>query len=120
MRYVDGYLLPVAKKNLKAYFKMAGVGAKVWRAHGALQYVECVGEDLLAKWGMPFPKVLKVKRGETVVFSFIVYKSKKDRDPVNAAVMKDQRLAAFMDPKKKMPFDMKRMCVGGFEAVVDE
>lgn len=120
MRYVDGYLIPVPKKNLKAYFKMAAMAATVWRDHGALQYVECAGEDLMLKWGVPFPKQMGLKRGETVVFAFIVYKSKKDRDRVNAAVMKDKRLQACMDPKKKMPFDMTRMCVGGFEAVVDE
>jgi uncharacterized protein YbaA (DUF1428 family) len=119
MRYVDGYLLPVPKKNLKAYFKMAAKAGTVWRDHGALEYMECVGEDLFLKWGTPFPKLLKLKRGETVVFSFIVYKSKKDRDRVNAVVMKDKRLHAMMDPKK-MPFDMKRMCVGGFDAMVDK
>jgi uncharacterized protein YbaA (DUF1428 family) len=120
MRYVDGYLLPVAKKNLKAYFKMAAKAAVVWRDHGALEYMECAGEDLFLKWGTPFPKLLELKRGETVVFSFIVYKSRKDRDRVNAAVMKDKRLEAMMDPKKKMPFDMGRMCVGGFDAMVDK
>lgn len=119
MRYVDGYLLPVPKKNLKAYFKIAAKAAAVWRDHGALQYVECAGEDLMLPWGVPFPKMLKVKPGETVVFSFIVYKSKKDRDRVNAAVMKDERLSKLMDPKK-MPFDMKRMCVGGFDAMIDK
>jgi uncharacterized protein YbaA (DUF1428 family) len=119
MRYVDGYLLPVPKKKLKAYFKIASVASKVWRDHGALQYVECAGEDLNLPWGTPYPKLLKTKPGETVIFSFIVYKSKKDRDRINAAVMQDKRMAAMCDPKK-MPFDMKRMCVGGFDAVVDK
>lgn len=119
MRYVDGYLLPVPKKKLKAYFKIAAMASKVWRDHGALQYVECAGEDLDSKWGMPFPKLLKLKPSETAVFSFIVYKSKKDRDRINAAVMQDKRMQAMCDPKN-MPFDMKRMCVGGFEAVVDK
>ncbi len=117
MRYVDGYLLPVQKKKLKAYFKMAAKAGVVWRDHGALEYMECAGEDLLLKVGVPFPKLMKLKRGETVVFSFIVFKSRKDRDRVNAAVMKDERLQAMMDPKK-VPFDIKRMSVGGFDAVV--
>ncbi len=119
MRYIDGYLLPVPKKNLKAYFKIAAKAGKVWLEHGALQYMECAGEDLLLPWGMPFPKLLKLKRTETPVLSVIVYKSKKDRDRVNAAVMSDKRLQAMMDPKN-MPFDVKRMCVGGFDAVVDK
>jgi len=117
--YVDGYLLPVPKKNLAAYRKLAKVGAKVWHDHGALHYFECVGEDLAPKWGLPFPKAMKLKPGETVIFSFIVYKSRKHRDSVNARVMADPRLAATMNTMKKMPFDMKRMCVGGFETLVE-
>ena len=116
--YVDGYLLPVPKKNLAAYRKMAKVGAAVWKDHGALHYFECVGEDLAPKCGLPFPKAIKIKAGETVIFSFIVYKSRKHRDSVNAKVMADPRLGAMMKTMKKMPFDMKRMCVGGFETLV--
>ena len=119
MPYVDGYLLPVRKTKLKEYLKVAAKAGKIWREHGALQYMECAGEDLLPGWGMPFPKLLKLKRGETVVFAFIVFKSRKDRDRVNAAVMQDKRLHSLMDPKK-MPFDVKRMSVGGFDGVVNK
>lgn len=115
MSYVDGYVLVVPKKNIAAYRKMAQVGAKVWRDHGALDYRECVGEDLKVKWGMTFLRAMKVKANETVVFSYIVFKSRKHRDKVNAAVMKDPRLASM---GKEMPFDMKRMCWGGFDTLV--
>lgn len=118
MKYVDGFLLPIPKKNLAAYRQMAKVGSKVWRDHGALEYRECVGEDLAPAFGMPFTKQLKTKPGETVVFAWIVYKSRKHRDQVNAKVMKDPRLAACMEGKK-MPFDVKRMCCGGFEVLVE-
>lgn len=117
-KYVDGYVLPVPKKNLKAYFAMARVAGKVWRDHGALEYRECVGEDLKVKWGVPFPKQGKLKTGETVVFSWIVFKSRKHRDTVNAKVMKDPRLAPMMD-MTHMPFDPNRMSYGGFTAMVD-
>jgi uncharacterized protein YbaA (DUF1428 family) len=96
---------------------MAAGASKVWRDHGALQYFECVGEDLAVKFGMPYTKQLKTKPGETVVFSWIVYKSRKHRDQVNAKVMQDKRLAAMMKGKK-MPFDVKRMCYGGFDVLV--
>lgn len=118
MPYVDGFLLPVPKKNLKAYARMAALAGKVWKEHGALEYRECVGDDLDVKMGVPFPKGLKLKAGETVVFSWIVYKSRAHRDKVNAKVMKDPRLAASMDAKK-MPFDVKRMYYGGFKVLVD-
>lgn len=117
MPYVDGFVLPVPKKNVKAYEKIAKLACKVWKDHGALDYCECVGEDLNVKWGVPFPKVIKPKTGETIFFSWIVYKSRKHRDQVNAKVMKDPRLAKMMDPKK-MPFDCKRMSCGGFEVLV--
>jgi uncharacterized protein YbaA (DUF1428 family) len=117
-RYVDGFLLPVPKKNIRAYKKLAQLGARVWRDHGALEYRECAGEDLTVQWGIPFPKLLKLKRGETAFFSWIVYKSRAHRDAVNAKVMKDPRLQHAMDPKK-MPFDMHRMHYGGFEILVD-
>jgi len=118
MAYVDGFVLAVPKSKLKAYQKLARAAGKVWREHGALEYRECAGDDLKVKWGMPFPKVAKAKTGETVVFSWIVFKSRAHRDRVNAKVMKDPRLAEMMDPKS-MPFDMKRMAYGGFEVLVD-
>jgi uncharacterized protein YbaA (DUF1428 family) len=118
MRYVDGFVIPVPKKNLKAYVQIAREAGQVWKEHGALEYFECVGEDLNVKHGLPFPKLAKVKAGETVVFSFIVYKSRKHRDSVNAKVMKDKRITGMMEGKK-MPFDDKRMTYGGFEVLVD-
>jgi len=118
MRYVDGYVLPIPRKKLETYRRMAAKAGKVWREHGALEYRECAGDDLKVKWGMPFPKVAKAKTGETVVFSWIVFKSRAHRDRVNAKVMNDPRLAEMMDPNS-MPFDMKRMAYGGFEVLVD-
>lgn len=119
-KYTDGFVIPVAKKKLKLYFQIAKKAGKVWRDHGALDYKECLGDDLTSAGGfaMPFPKGIRTKPGETVVFSFIVYKSRAHRDKVNAAVMKDPRLANMCDPKK-MPFDCKRMLYGGFKVVVD-
>jgi uncharacterized protein YbaA (DUF1428 family) len=117
-RYVDGFLLPVPKKNLKAYRAMATKASKVWMEHGAQEYMECVGEDLNVKQMVPFPAVLKPKAGETVVFAWIVYKSRKHRDAVNKKVMKDPRLASMMDPKN-MPFDCSRMVYGGFDVLVE-
>jgi uncharacterized protein YbaA (DUF1428 family) len=116
MRYVDGFLLPVPKKNLAAYKKLAWLGAKIWKKHGALEFMECVGDDLNLKWALPFPKVVKPKAGETIMFSFIVYKSKAHRKQVNTKVMKDPAMGTM---PKKMPFDMKRMCAGGFQAIVE-
>ena len=118
MPYVDGYVLAIPRKKLETYRRMAAKAGKVWREHGALEYRECAGDDLKVKWGMPFPKVVKARTGETVVFSWIVFKSRAHRDRVNAKVMKDPRLAEMMDPKS-MPFDMKRMVYGGFEVLVD-
>ncbi|HKE61984.1 MAG TPA: DUF1428 domain-containing protein [Nitrospira sp.] len=118
MKYVDGFVLPVPKKNLKAYARMAQQAGKVWRDHGALDYKECVGDDLKVKMGMPFPRTVKLKAGETLVFSYIVYKSRAHRDRVNAKVMKDPRLKDMGDPKD-MPFDVKRMNYGGFKVLVD-
>jgi uncharacterized protein YbaA (DUF1428 family) len=118
MAYVDGYVLPVPKKNLTVYRRMAKLGAKVWRDHGALEYRECCGDDLNVKYGLPFPRGLKVKPGETVVFAWIVFKSRAHRDRVNARVMKDPRLAQMCDPKA-MPFDCKRMLYGGFKVLVE-
>ena len=118
MSYVDGFLLPVPKKNMAAYRKMAAKAGKIWREHGALEYRECTGDDLDTKYGLPFPKAMKLKPGEVPVFSWIVYKSKAHRDRVNAKVMKDPRLQGSMDPKT-MPFDIKRMQYGGFKILVD-
>src|SRR3989442_4979593 len=97
MRYVDGYVLPVPKKNLAAYRRMAQKAGKIWREHGALEYRECVGDDLKVKWGVPFPKSIKAKPGETVVFAWIVFKSRAHRDSVNTKVMKDPRMAKMME-----------------------
>jgi uncharacterized protein YbaA (DUF1428 family) len=118
MAYVDGFLLPVPKKNLQAYARMSKKAGKVWREHGALDYKECAGDDLKVKGMVPFPRRIKLKPGETVVFSWIVFRSRADRDRVNAKVMKDPRLAGMMDPKT-MPFDMKRMVYCGFKVIVD-
>ncbi len=117
-RYVDGYVLPVPKKSLEAYRRMAQKAGKIWREHGALEYRECVGENLKVKWGVLFPRMVRAKPGETVVFSWIVFKSRAHRDRVNEKVMKDPRLAKMMDPKS-MPFDAKRMVYGGFEVLVE-
>ena len=117
-RYVDGYVLPVPKKNLQAYRRIAQKAGRIWREHGALECRECVGDDLNVKMGVSFPRTIKLKRGETVVFSWIVFKSRAHRDGVNAKVMKDPRLAKMMDPKS-MPFDHKRMVYGGFKILVD-
>ncbi len=116
MAYVDGFLLPVPKKNLALYRKMAKFGARLWKKHGALQFRECVGEDLKGAWGLPFTKVVKAKPGETVFFSYIVYKNRAHRDKVNAAVMNDPAMKVM---PAKMPFDPKRMAYGGFEVFVE-
>jgi uncharacterized protein YbaA (DUF1428 family) len=114
--YVDGFVLPLPKGNVEAYRKMARDAAKVWKDHGALEYRECIGDDLAVKMGMPFPKQAKAKPGETVVFAWILYRSKAHRDRVNAKVMKDPRMK---EPPKGMPFDMKRMAYGGFKVLVE-
>jgi uncharacterized protein YbaA (DUF1428 family) len=118
MAYVDGFLLAVPKKKMDTYLVLARKAGKVWKEHGALEYRETVGDDLKVKMGMPFPKAARAKAGETVVFSWIVYKSKAHRDSVNKKVMKDERIASMMDPKS-MPFDVKRMAYGGFKIAVD-
>ena len=116
-KYVDGYVLPVPKKNLQAYRRLARKAGKIWREHGALEFRECVGDDLNVKMGVPFPRRIRLKPGETVLFSWIMFTSRAHRDRVNAKVMKDERLAN-MDPKE-MPFDCKRMVYGGFNVLVD-
>ncbi len=117
MPYVDGFVLPVPVKNLPAYRRIARKASKIWREYGALEYRECAGDDLNVQCGVPFPKALKTKPGETVVFSWIVYKSKAHRDRVNAKIMNDPRIAAMVDPKN-VPFDCKRMLYGGFKILV--
>jgi len=116
--YVDGFVLPVPRNNLDASKKMSQKAGKIWREHGALEYRECVGDDLQSEFGVPFPKTVKLKDGETVVFSWIVFKSRADRDRINKKVMADPRLAPMMDPKS-MPFDAKRMVYGGFKSIID-
>src|SRR5256885_14798470 len=103
MAYVDGYVLPLPKKNLPIYRRIAQKAGKIWREHGALEYRECVGDDLEVKWGVPFPRMMKRKPGETVVFAYVVFKSRAHRDQVNAKVMKDPRLAKMMEASA-MPF----------------
>ena len=114
-KYVDGFVLPVPKRNIGAYRRMAQSAGKIWREHGALDYKECVGDDLKVKMGMPFPRGIRAKSGETIVFAYIVYQSRAHRDRVNAKVMKDKRLKM----PKSMPFDVKRMIWGGFKVIVD-
>lgn len=116
-QYVDGFVLPIPRKNLAAYRRMASLAGKVWREHGALDYRECIADDVKPGKHTSFPQSVKLKKGEVVFFSYIVYKSRKHRDAVNAKVMKDKRLAAMMDPTK-MPFDGKRMFWGGFKTFV--
>ena len=115
--YVDGFVVPVPKKNADAYRKLAKKAAKIWREHGALDYVECVADDVKPGRWTSFPQSVKLKPGEVVWFSWIVFKSRRHRDAVNARVMKDPRLAAMMD-SKKLPFDGKRMFWGGFRNLV--
>ena len=118
MRYVDGFVLPVPKKNLDAYRRLAQKAGRIWREHGALEFRECVADDVKVGKQTSFPRSVKLKRGETVIFSYIVYKSRAHRDRVNAKVMKDPRLAKMMNPKA-MPFDGRRMFWGGFKVLLD-
>lgn len=116
-RYVDGYVIPLPKKNLKAYQRMARVSCKVWMDHGALDYRECIGEDLDIQHTTPFPRQVRCKPGETVVFAWIEYKSRAHRDRVNARVMRDPRIVKLMG-SQSAPFDGKRMVYGGFDVIV--
>jgi uncharacterized protein YbaA (DUF1428 family) len=118
MKYVDGFVLAVPKKNIEASRRMAQKASRVWKDHGALDYKECVGDDMIVKFGVTFPKQMKAKSNETIVFAYIVYKSRAHRDKVNAKVMKDPRIHEMCDPKD-MPFDSKRMVYGGFKVLVD-
>jgi uncharacterized protein YbaA (DUF1428 family) len=116
-RYVDGFVLAVPKGKINAYLRLARMCEKIWLEHGALEYRECVGDDLQVKMGVPFPQMIKIKPKETIIFSWITYKSRAHRDSVNSKVMKDPRMEN-MDPKS-MPFDPKRMVYGGFKILVN-
>lgn len=118
MAYIDGFVLVVKKSKLAAYRSLAKKAGKVWKEYGAIQYVECVGDDLNVPFGLPFPKLAKTGPSETVVFSWILYKNRAQRDKVNAKIMKDPRMAE-MCGGKDMPFDMKRMACGGFKSIVE-
>lgn len=117
MGYVDGFVLPVPAKKLAAYRRMAAKAGRIWREHGALAFCENVGDDLKVKFGLPFGKAMPLKRGEVLVFSYIVFKSRAHRDRVNAKVMQDPRIAKLCDPAD-MPFDATRMAWGGFRTLV--
>ena len=116
--YVDGFVIPINKKNVTAYQKMARKAGKIWCEHGALAYRECVGDDLNVPMGLSFPRGIKSKPNQTIIFAFIVYKSRSHRDRVNAKVMKDPRISGMCD-EKQMPFDPKRMLYGGFRTIVN-
>ena len=116
MPYVDGFVVPVPKKNVPAYRRMARKAGKIWKEHGALEFRECVGDDLKVKMGVAFPRGARARADETVFFSYIVYRSKAERDRVNKKVMQDPRLHMDM---KSMPFDFRRMMYGGFKVLVD-
>jgi len=118
MHYVDGFVLPVPRRKLAAYRRMARFAGRVWKEHGALQYVESVADDVKpGKW-TSFPQSVKLKKGEVVVFSYIVYKSRRQRDRIMKKIMVEPRFKKYMDPKN-MPFDGKRMFWGGFKAIVE-
>ena len=116
-KYVDGFVVPVPKKNVEAYRKFSETFGKIWKEHGALEYIECVADDVKPGKVTSFPQAVKLKPDEVVVFSWIVYKTKADRNRANKKVMADKRLAEFMDPKK-LPFDGMRMFWGGFKPIV--
>lgn len=118
MRYVDGFLIPVPENNIKLYRTIAQKAGKIWKEHGALEYIEASGDDLENQMGASFKKAVKLKDGEIPFFSFIVYKSRADRDKVNAKVMKDPRMKKMME-NGPMPFEVKRMVYGGFKVLVD-
>ena len=117
-RYVDGFVLPVPTAKLDAYRRLARKAGKIWKEHGALEYIECAADDVKPGKLTSFPQSVKLKQDETVVFSWIVFSSRKQRDAINAKVMKDPRLADMMDPQA-MPFDGKRMIWGGFKTLVE-
>jgi uncharacterized protein YbaA (DUF1428 family) len=117
-RYVDGFVIPIPKKKITAYKRLASLSAKIWKEYGAVEYLECVGDDMKTDMGVSFPRLSKAKKGETVIFSWVIYKSKKDRDRANKKIMKDPRIEKMMK-EQPMPFDMKRMTYGGFQVLVD-
>ncbi len=119
MTYVDGFVLPIPKKNLAAYRRMARSASKIFREHGALEYRECVGDDLVSGPMLPFPRMARAKKGETVMFAWILYRSRAHRDRVNAKVMQDPRMARMMTMTMPMPFDYRRMAYGGFKTLVE-
>ena len=116
MAYVDGFVVVCPKKGVEAYRRISRKAGKIWKEHGAIDYKECVADDIAVKFGTPFGKLAKLKPGETVIFSWIVYKTKKQRDAINKKVMADPRLKMSPDT---MPFDVKRMSYGGFKVIVD-
>lgn len=118
MRYIDGFVIPVPKKKLAAYRRLSQRAGKLWKEFGALEYIECVADDVKSGKLTSFPQGVRLKRGEVVVFSWIAYRSRAERDRINKKVMKDPRLADMMDPKS-MPFDVKRMVYGGFRTIVE-
>jgi len=117
MEYVDGFLIAVPKKKIAQYKKIAKLASKIWREYGALDYRECVADDVPYGKRTSFPRAVKQKAGETVIFAYITYKSRKQRDAINKKVMKDPRLAKMMTPGA-MPFDTKRMIYGGFKTII--
>ena len=117
-RYVDGFVIPIPKRNLARYRRIARRAGEIWMEYGAVEYLECVGDDLDVKGVVSFSKLARLKRGETALFSFIVYRSKADRKKINARVQSDPRIAAMMTDTDS-PFDMRRMTYGGFTAIVD-
>lgn len=119
MRYVDGFVIPIPRRKLEAYRQVARKAGLIWKEHGALEYRECAGDDLTVKGMYAFPKLARTRPGETVVFSWIGYKSRAHRDRVNAKVMADPRIVRMMEDPKSMPFDPRRMAYGGFTVLVD-
>jgi len=119
MPYVDGFVVPVPRRHVQEYRRIARKAGKLWMKHGALEYKECLGDDLYPKWAYPFPRMAKLKRGETVLFSWIKYQSRRHRDRVNAKVMADPAMVRMMEESRSAPFDLARMAYGGFKIVVD-
>lgn len=118
MKYIDGFVTPVPRRKLEAYRALAKKAGKLFREHGALEFRECVVEDPRTPMGIPFPRLARLKPGETVMFSWIVFKSRAHRDKVNRKIMADPRMLALCDPKDT-PFDVKRMAYGGFQVLVE-
>jgi len=117
-KYIDGFIIPIAKEKLDSYHEIATQASLIWKEHGALEYIEAVGDDLEVKEMTPFPKMASANEGETVILAYIVYESRSHRDAVNAKVMADPRLHKLCDPSNP-PFDCKRMAYGGFKTIVE-